>query len=69
MPSHVAAIAALAPSSAARRRITDAEVREIIRAYRRHVPVAQIARTLGRTPASLYTAVGAWALREARVEE
>lgn len=52
-----------------RRSLTHQEALELIRAYRRGVPLEDIGKAIGRGRANVYAVLGTWALRHAALPE
>lgn len=67
----VEALRALKPAAGqdSRRALSVEEGLEALRAYRRGVPLEQIARALDKGRGSFYSLVGTWALRHCRCPE
>ena len=65
MSEKVKRLRALRPgrSGHSRRQLTPAEGWEVVMAYRRGVPMVEIAKAIGLNRANIYSMVGAWALR------
>jgi hypothetical protein len=58
-----------APAGEARRTLHPEEAVEMIRAYRRGVPLEAIAAASGRGRGNIYASLGTWALRYAQLPD